>query len=215
MVGKKVADFRFVDPMSLEHISVKESVLPFSRFSGVDIVLGPEMKSTGEVMGIDFTFGAAFAKSQICANQALPQKGKVFLSVNDNDKRNIAFLAKKLFDMGFHLISTHGTARTLKANGVKTEIVDKVDEGRNKLIEMIKRSEIHLIINTPSGQKSQTDMRVMRSTANLQGIPCITTIQGAWAAVNGIEAMREQEFVVQSLQDYYLKKRGESSCVAS
>jgi carbamoyl-phosphate synthase large subunit len=215
MVGKKITDFHFIDPQTLEHISVKESVLPFSRFSGVDIVLGPEMKSTGEVMGIDFTFGAAFAKSQICANQALPQKGKVFLSVNDNDKRNIAFLAKKLFDMGFHLICTKGTARTLKANGVKAEIVDKVGEGRDKLIEMIKRNDIQLIINTPSGQKSQTDMRVMRSTANLQGIPCITTIQGAWAAVNGIEASREQEFVVQSLQDYYQKKRGESSCAAS
>jgi len=214
MVGKKIGDFQFVDIETLEHISVKESVLPFSRFSGVDIVLGPEMKSTGEVMGIDFTFGAAFAKSQISANQALPKKGKVFLSVNDQDKRNIAFLAKKLFDMSFHLVSTKGTARTLKASGVKTEVVDKVGEGRNKLIEMIKRNEIHLIINTPSGQKSQTDMRVLRSTANLQGIPCITTIQGAWAAVNGIEASREQEFVVQSLQDYYQKKRGEPSCAA-
>ncbi len=215
MVGKKITDFHFIDPQTLEHISVKESVLPFSRFSGVDIVLGPEMKSTGEVMGIDFTFGAAFAKSQISANQALPQKGKVFLSVNDNDKRNIAFLAKKLFDMGFTLICTNGTARTLKANGVKTEIVDKVGEGRDKLIDMIKRKEIHLIINTPSGQKSQADMRVLRSMANVQGIPCITTIQGAWAAVNGIEASREQEFVVQSLQDYYKQKRGELSCAAS
>jgi len=215
MVGKKISDFCFIDLETLEHISVKESVLPFSRFSGVDIVLGPEMKSTGEVMGIDFTFGAAFAKSQISANQALPQKGKVFLSVNDQDKRNVAFLAKKLFDMGFHLISTSGTARTLKANGVKTDIVDKVGEGRNKLIDLIKRNEIHLIINTPSGQKSQTDMRAIRSTANLQGIPCITTIQGAWAAVNGIETSREQEFVIQSLQDYYKKKRGESSCAGS
>jgi len=207
MVGKKVRDFQFVDPQTLEHICVKESVLPFSRFSGVDIILGPEMKSTGEVMGIDFTFGAAFAKSQICANQALPKKGKVFLSVNDHDKRQIAFLAKKLFDMKFDLISTTGTAHALKANGVKTDVVDKVGEGKNNLIEMIKRNEIHLIINTPSGQKSQTDMRTLRSTANLQGIPCITTIQGAWAAVNGIEASREQEFVIQSLQEYYKKSR--------
>ena len=207
MVGKKISDFQFVDPESLEHISVKESVLPFSRFSGVDIVLGPEMKSTGEVMGIDFTFGAAFAKSQMCANQALPQKGKVFLSVNDKDKRQIAFLAKKLTDMGFSLLCTKGTARTLKANGVKADIVDKVDEGKNNLLGLIKTNGIHLIINTPSGQKSQLDMRAIRSTANLHGIPCITTIQGAWAAVNGIEAGREKEFVIQSLQDYYKKRK--------
>jgi len=207
MVGKKISDFQFVDPESLEHISVKESVLPFSRFSGVDIVLGPEMKSTGEVMGIDFTFGAAFAKSQMCANQALPQKGKVFLSVNDKDKRQVAFLAKKLTDMGFSLLCTKGTARTLKANGVKADIVDKVDEGKNNLLGLIKTNGIHLIINTPSGQKSQLDMRAIRSTANLHGIPCITTIQGAWAAVNGIEAGREKEFVIQSLQDYYKKRK--------
>ena len=215
MAGKKIADFPFIDPQALEHISVKESVLPFSRFSGVDIILGPEMKSTGEVMGVDLTFGAAFAKSQICANQALPKQGKVFLSVNDNDKRHIAFLAKKLFDMGFGLICTSGTARTLKANGVKAEIVDKVGEGRNKLVEMIKHNGIQLIINTPSGQKSQTDMSVIRSTANLQGVPCITTLQGAWAAVNGIEAGREQEFIIQSLQDYYKSKKGDALCAGS
>lgn len=202
MAGKKVCDFHFIEPETLEHISVKESVLPFSRFSGVDIVLGPEMKSTGEVMGIDMTFGAAFAKSQACANQALPQKGKVFLSVNDKDKRQIAFLAKKLTDMGFSLLCTKGTARTLKANGVKADIVDKVDEGKNNLLNLIKDHGIQLVINTPSGQKSQLDMRTIRAAANLRGIPCITTIQGAWAAVNGIEASREKEFVVQSLQEY-------------
>jgi len=212
MAGKKIFDFQFVDPESLEHISVKESVLPFSRFSGVDIVLGPEMKSTGEVMGIDATFGAAFAKAQMCANQELPQKGNLFLSVNDSDKRHIAFLAKKLFDMGFDIISTKGTARTLKASGVKTEIIDKVGDGKNNFLDRIKKNEIQLIINTPSGERSQSDMRAIRSAATMYGVPCITTIQGAWAAINGIETSKEKGFVTQSLQDYY--KEREKQCAA-
>ncbi|MDP8266854.1 MAG: carbamoyl-phosphate synthase large subunit [Candidatus Aceula meridiana] len=213
MAGKKVADFQFVDPETLEHISVKESVLPFSRFSGVDIVLGPEMKSTGEVMGIDVTFGAAFAKAQMCANQSLPQEGKLFLSVNDTDKRNIAFLAKKLSDMGFTIFSTKGTARALKANGVKVAIVDKVGDGKNNLLAMIKKNELRLIINTPSGERSQSDMRSIRSAATVYDIPCITTLQGAWAAINGIETSKEKGFVTKSLQDYY--KEREKQCAAS
>jgi carbamoyl-phosphate synthase large subunit len=212
MAGKRIKDFHFVDPMSLEHIAVKESVLPFSRFSGVDIVLGPEMKSTGEVMGIDLTFGAAFAKSQMCALQALPHQGRVFLSVNDEDKRQIAFLAKKLTDMGFTVMSTQGTARALKAAGVKVEVVSKVGEGDNDLLGLIKQNKIDLIINTPSGERSQSDMRVIRSVATLQGTPCITTIQAAWAAVGGIETTKERGFEVFSLQDYYARQ--EKKCVA-
>ena len=205
MAGKKISDFKFVDIEELKNISVKESVLPFSRFSGVDIVLGPEMKSTGEVMGIDETFGAAFAKSQAAAGQSLPQDGKIFLSVNDTDKRNIAFLAKKLFDMKFHLLSTRGTARALKKNGIKVQIIDKVGEGKNDLLKLIKENKINLIINTPSGQKSQSDMRSIRAAAILQNVPCITTIQGAWAAINGIESSKEKDFNVKSLQEYYRK----------
>jgi len=203
MVGKKLKDFKLVHPEDLKHVCVKESVLPFSRFSGVDIVLGPEMKSTGEVMGIDTTFGAAFAKSQISANQALPKKGKIFLSVRDEDKRYIVFLAKKLTDLGFSLVSTKGTAKVLRSNNVIVESIDKFSESRNNLLTLIKKDEINLIINTPSGERSQSDMRAIRAAAILYNVPCITTLQGAWAAVNGIESSLQQDFTVKSLQSYY------------
>ncbi len=203
MVGQKLNEFKLPSMEQLKHVSVKESVLPFSRFSGVDIVLGPEMKSTGEVMGMALTFGEAFAKSQIAANSALPQQGKIFISVKDEDKRNIVFLAKKLVDMKFSLISTVGTAKVLRSNGVNVEMVDKHGEGKNNLLTLIKKNEINLIINTPSGKKSQSDMRAIRSAAILHNVPCITTLQGAWAAVNGIESSSSKDFTVQSLQEYY------------
>ena len=206
MAGKKLKEFRLEEMEPLKHVSVKESVLPFSRFSGVDIVLGPEMKSTGEVMGIDSTFGAAFAKSQMCAGQALPKSGKIFLSVNDADKRHIVFLAKRLVDLKFSLVSTRGTAKVLQTSGVKVEEVDKFGEGKNNLLTLIQKNEINLIINTPSGKKSQSDMRSIRAAAILHNVPCITTLQGAHAAVNGIEASLQQEFSVQSLQEYYKEK---------
>ncbi|MFA5089237.1 MAG: carbamoyl phosphate synthase large subunit, partial [Candidatus Omnitrophota bacterium] len=179
----------------------------FSRFSGVDIVLGPEMKSTGEVMGIADSFGEAFAKSQIGANQALPKKGKVFLSVKDEDKRHIVFIAKKLADLKISLLCTKGTAKVLRSNGVMVDIVDKHGEGKNNLLTLIKKNEINLIINTPSGQRSQSDMRAIRAAAILHNVPCITTLQGAWAAVNGIEVSLQKNYEVRSLQDYYAQKR--------
>ncbi len=218
MAGKKVVDFRLNEITPPKHICVKESVLPFSRFSGVDIVLGPEMKSTGEVMGIDWSFGAAFAKSQLCANQGLPKAGKIFISVNDYDKRHIVFLAQRLVDLKFSLVSTQGTAKVLQTSGVKVEVVDKFGEarlpgedklggqGKNNLLTLIQKNEINLIINTPSGKKSQSDMRSIRAAAILHNVPCITTLQGAHAAVNGIEASLQQEFSVQSLQKYYKQK---------
>ena len=190
----------------LKHFSVKESVLPFSKFSGVDIVLGPEMKSTGEVMGSSSTFGGAYAKSQICANSSLPIEGKVFISVKDEDKRASVFIAKKLQDMGFTLVSTSGTAKVLNANGVETEVVARYDQGENKLktlMDMIKNSEIALIINTPSGERSQYDMRSIRAASILHSVPCITTLQGAWAAVNGMEHRKETGSSVKSLQELY------------
>jgi len=204
MAGKKIKDFELPPNCEdLPHFAVKESVLPFSRFSGVDIVLGPEMKSTGEVMGLASTFGEAFAKSQICAYQALPKKGKVFISVKDEDKRNVAFLAKKLVDMKFSIIATRGTAKALKSSGVDAEIVDKHDEGKNNLLTLIRKNEINLIINTPSGKKGQSDMRSIRADAILHNVPCITTLQAALAAVNGIEAILAKQMTVRSLQDYY------------
>ncbi len=203
MVGKKLKDFHLPKGEEMQHVAVKESVLPFSRFSGVDIVLGPEMKSTGEVMGIDTNFGIAFAKSQICANQALPTRGAIFMSVKDEDKRSIVFIAKKLIDLKFKIVSTQGTAKVLQSNGVSVEVVDKYGEGKNNLLTLIQKNEINLIINTPSGERSQSDMRAIRAAAILYNVPCITTLQGAWAAVNGIEASQLKGFSVKSLQEFY------------
>ena len=203
MAGKKLSDFHLVDPSDLKYICVKESVLPFSRFSGVDIILGPEMKSTGEVMGTAASFGAAFAKSQMAANQALPKTGMVFISVNDHDKRDVAFIAKKLADLKFKIMATKGTAKALRSAGIDVIIVDKHYEGENNALTLVKKGEINLIINTPSGKKSQSDMRVIRAAAILHNIPCITTLQGAWAAVNGMEATLKEEFTVESLQHLY------------
>jgi len=207
MAGKKLKDFNLKDNIELTHVAVKESVLPFSRFSGVDIVLGPEMKSTGEVMGIAATFGEAFAKSQIAANQSLPTSGNVFISVNDEDKRAIVYLAKRMVDLKFSLVATRGTAKVLRSNGVEVNLVDKYSEGKDdSLMTMIKKSKIQLVINTPSGQSSQSDMRSIRAAAILHNVPCITTLQGAWAAVNGIESRISKKFSVQSLQCYYHPK---------
>ena len=219
MAGKKLKDFNLsYDAINkLKHISVKESVLPFSKFSGVDIVLGPEMKSTGEVMGIGLTVGEAFAKSQVSANQKLPTEGKIFLSVRDEDKREAVFIAKKLQDMKFSLISTRGTAKVLRAHDVTVEEVGRYDQGEGdlrNLVTLIKKNEIALIINTPSGESSQYDMRSIRATAILHNVPCITTLQGAREAVYGIEATKAKDFDVQSLQDYYSAGR-DVSCAAS
>jgi carbamoyl-phosphate synthase large subunit len=200
MTGKKLSDFTLVNPLELKYICVKESVLPFSRFSGVDIILGPEMKSTGEVMGIASSFGSAFAKSQMAANQALPKEGMVFISVNDHDKRDVAGIAHKLVDLKFKLLATKGTSKVIRSAGIEVIMVDKHHEGENNALTLVKKGEINLIINTPSGKKSQSDMRVIRAAAILHNIPCITTLQGAWAAVNGIEASLKEEFTVESLQ---------------
>jgi len=207
MAGNDLSNYKLKDMSTdkLKHISVKESVLPFSRFAGVDIILGPEMKSTGEVMGIGTSFGEAFAKSQISANAGLPKEGKIFLSVKDADKRAIVFIAKKLMDLGFEIVSTRGTAKVLKSNGVDVTVVDHYNQGKNNLLSLmtlIKKNEINLVINTPSGESSQYDMRSIRAAAILHNVPCITTIQGAWAAVDGIESIKSKKIRVQSLQEY-------------
>jgi carbamoyl-phosphate synthase large subunit len=207
MAGKKLAEFSLSAAAAFpEYFAVKESVLPFSRFSGVDIMLGPEMKSTGEVMGIDASFGAAYYKSQTSANQALPEKGMVFLSVNNHDKRNVVFVAKRLVELGFSLIATQGTCKVLKSNNVSALMVEKLSEGENMLLELIRKGELKLIINTPSGADSQNDMKAIRTAAVLHGVPCITTLQGAGAAVNGMELRMQKQISVKSLQEYYLHR---------
>ena len=158
-------------------------------------------------MGMAPTFGAAFAKSQVAANQSLPRKGAVFISVNENDKRHIAFMAKRLQDHGFRIYATKGTAKVLRSSGVATILVDKTGEGEHNILTLLAKNEINLIINTPSGKKSQSDMRSIRSASIRHAIPCITTLQGAWAAVNGIEASLKEGFSVESLQAYYARTR--------
>ena len=202
MAGKTLKELGFIKEVEVSHISVKESVLPFSRFSGVDIILGPEMKSTGEVMGIDKSFGVAFYKSQLAANQILPSYGKVLISVRNDDKRDIVFIAKRLCDMGFEIIATKGTGKVLTSNDIKVRIVGKIEEGDTKIPDLITKGEIKLIINTPSGIGGHSDMKAIRSLAVTNGISCITTIQGAQAAVNGIESALKSEISVKSIQEY-------------
>lgn len=219
MAGKKLKDFNITYDIvdRLKHVSVKESVLPFSKFSGVDIVLGPEMKSTGEVMGIGSKFGEAFAKSQMAANQSLPSEGKVFISVKDQDKREIILIAKRFEDMGFNLVSTPGTAKVLRTNGIEVTEISPYNQGNNvisNLMELIRNREIKLIVNTPSGKSThQYDMRSIRAAAILHNVACITTLQGARAAVSAIESRRKKEFGVQSLQEYYKIGRDVSCAV--
>jgi len=203
MAGKKLSELGIRKEQETSHVSVKESVFPFKRFPGVDPVLGPEMKSTGEVMGIDSNFGRAYVKSQIAAGQILPEKGSVFVSVRNRDRRSIIFIAKKLADLGFTLLATTGTSKVLASNGLEVKNVLKIGEGRPNIADLIKNGEIDLIINTPSGKKSHTDQLSLRSLAVMYNVPYITTISGASAAVNGIEFLQKGEIEVKALQDYH------------
>jgi carbamoyl-phosphate synthase large subunit len=185
------------------HFSVKESVFPFNKFPGVDIILGPEMRSTGEVMGIDDDFPMAFAKSQMAANSALPRGGKVFVSVADRDKPEIVAVAGALADMGYQLLSTRGTAGALRAQGIAVQELPKLQEGRPNLIDLMKNHEVALVINTPSGKGARTDEGKIRAAAVASGVTCITTLAAAQAAVAACRALREHELTVAALQDRF------------
>ena len=202
MVGRKLHELGIKEEVEIHHVAVKESVFPFNRFYGVDTVLGPEMKSTGEVMGIDTDFGMAFAKSQIGAGGNIPLKGRVFISVMNKDKRSIVFLAKKLVDLGFQIVATKGTAKVLANNGIPVQSVFKVGEGRPDIVDQIKNGEIHLVINTPSGKKPKSDEVAIRSQSVAHNIPCVTTLSGAEAVVNSIESLR-RGMSVKSIQEYH------------
>jgi carbamoyl-phosphate synthase large subunit len=206
MAGMKLKDLDFTKEIIPGYSSVKESVFPFNRFPGVDIMLGPEMKSTGEVMGIDEDFGRAYMKSQLAAGQNLPVKGNVFISVRDKDKRNIIFIAKRLFDLGFGVVATGGTAKALKKSGMEVQTLKKVYEGGPNILDYIKDGKINLIINTPSGRIPREDEVKIRSTAIMHGVPCITTISGAQASVNGIEVLLKKDLDVKTLQAYHRGK---------
>jgi carbamoyl-phosphate synthase large subunit len=204
MAGMTLKEIGFTEEVRPRHISVKESVLPFARFHGVDIILGPEMKSTGEVMGIDSDFGRAYCKAQLGALQQVPLKGTVFISVKNDDKTQLAVsVAYQLHNLGFSLISTSGTAAFLQENGVHAEVVKKVSDGGTDLLERMRSDRIQLIINTPSGQGPRTDEISIRSMANSRGIPVVTTMPGADAYVQGIRALIRGELGVTPIQRYH------------
>jgi carbamoyl-phosphate synthase large subunit len=204
MVGAKLRELGVTAEPSVRHWAVKASVFPFSRFPGADIILGPEMKSTGEVMGIDGRFGPAFAKSMIAAGLSLPSSGAVFISVRDADKRYVPEVARRLKELGFHLISTSGTWQTLHDAGIEVELIAKIQEGkRPNIIDKMKNREVLLVINTPSRRGPRTDEALIRRFTVAHQIPCITNINAARAVVNGIAVRRSESLGVRALQDYH------------
>jgi carbamoyl-phosphate synthase large subunit len=209
MVGRKLKELlpdaveSGADMETGAHYFVKSPVFPWGKFPGVDTVLGPEMKSTGEVMGVADNFGEAFAKAQIAAGQMLPLKGTIFMSVNDHDKDAVVSLARRFVEMGFHLVATHGTAEVLEAAGLQPERVYKVKEGRPNVVDLIKGDRIQLIVNTPRGQETFFDEKAIRRAAVLARIPTITTLAAARAAAEGIAALQEGTLSVYALQELH------------
>ncbi|UFN49542.1 carbamoyl-phosphate synthase large subunit [Roseomonas sp. OT10] len=203
MAGAKLSEFRLDDDAVAPHVAVKEAVFPFNRFPGVDVLLGPEMKSTGEVMGLDHSFERAFLKSQMGAGVKLPEAGAAFLSVRDSDKAAAVSLARRLSEMGFSLLATGGTAARLREAGLEVREVKKVLEGRPNCVDAIKSGEIQLVINTARGGQSVSDSFDIRRTALTNGIPHYTTIAGARAAVHAIAALRAGTLDVAPLQSYF------------
>src|ERR1700688_3069339 len=214
MAGKKLSTMKL--PLVVHHgvseiavhefYSVKSPVFPFNKFRGVDTILGPEMRSTGEVMGISTSYGLAFAKAQLAAGQRLPRKGTVFMSVNDRDKKHVGPLGKELQALGFKLLATRGTAAALADSEVEAQEVFKVNEGRPNIVDLVKTGKIDLIINTPLGRESFYDEKSIRRAAIRYNIPCITTLSAARAAASGIRALAAQTFDVAALQDLHAKK---------
>ncbi len=208
MAGKTLDELGLFEEVVPKHYSVKESVFPFNKFPGVDIILGPEMRSTGEVMGIDDSFPMAFAKSQLAANASLPLSGIVFISVADRDKPEIAQVARCLAELGYQLIATRGTAKVLREAGVAVEEVHKLQEGRPNLIDHMKNHQIALVINTPSGRGARSDEGKIRAAAVANGVTCITTLSAALAAVEACKVLRNCEWTVSALQDRFPTKSG-------
>jgi carbamoyl-phosphate synthase large subunit len=203
MAGKTLAELGVVEEIIPEHISIKESVFPFTKFPGVDSLLGPEMKSTGEVMGIDFEFGKAFAKAQLGANVRLPNSGQVFVSVKENDKMAIVEPVLKLRDAGFEIVATSGTASFLRAYGVQAIPINKVKEGRPHCVDAIKNNQITLVFNTTFGTQSIIDSFSIRRSALMNNVAYFTTVAGIQAAADGILAMKRESLDVTPLQEYY------------
>ena len=207
MVGVSLAEQGYSREPIPAHVSVKEAVFPFAKFAGVDIVLGPEMKSTGEVMGVSERFSIAFAKSQLAAGTNLPPSGKIFISVAERAKDHMVGLARRLEAMGYELLATRGTAQRLEDAGIKVERVRKLQEGHPNILDYMRDDNLALVMNTPSGKGARTDEGHIRAAAVSHAIPCITTIQAADAAVRAMEAMRGEEMTVEAIQDRFPQYR--------
>jgi carbamoyl-phosphate synthase large subunit len=197
-----LSELGFTSERVPQHVSVKESVFPFVRFPGVDTILGPEMKSTGEVMGIDWSFEMAFAKAELAASTDLPLRGRVFLSIRDEDKPSLDPIAKCLHELGYELVATTGTARYISALGIPCERVNKVFEGSPHIVDLMQQAQIAFVINTPEAGGVADSFSIRRSALELR-LPYVTTIAGAGAAVEAMRALRHEPFEVRALQDYY------------
>ncbi len=205
MSGKKLRELGIKEKLDLKHVAVKEAVFPFIKLPGVDPTLGPEMKSTGEVMGIDYDFGIAYYKAELAAGMRLPERGTVFISVKKADREKIVEVARKLKELGFKIVATNGTAMFLREHGIECEIVKKISQGRPNVLDAIINRQIDLIINTPSGKRGKTEGYMIRRAAVDYGIPYITTISGAKAAVMGIEAIKKKGMSIKSIQEYHME----------
>jgi carbamoyl-phosphate synthase large subunit len=203
MAGAKLKELGFTSEVIPSHFCVKEAVFPFIKFPGVDIVLGPEMRSTGEVMGIDCIAGLAYAKAQMAAQPPLPQAGNIFMSVPERDKARAAEIARGFAELGFTLFATTGTAAALKAAKIPVNALFKIGEGRPNALDMVKNGELALIINTPSGKVAREDEIKIRSTASSARIPVMTTLRAAAASLEGIRAIREHGLSVKTLQEFH------------
>jgi carbamoyl-phosphate synthase large subunit len=203
MAGRTLKELNFTQEIWTTYWAVKESVFPFNKFVGQDILLSPEMRSTGEVMGLDADLGTAYAKSQMAANSSLPLKGKVFISVSDLHKQHVAAVARQFFDLGFELVATGGTAAMLAQAGLPVQRINKLAEGRPNVIDALKNKEIQLVINTPSGAVPREDEIKIRTTSVYTGTPIMTTLSGAKAAALGIAALKKSGYAVKTVQEYH------------
>ncbi len=203
MAGKKLCELGFTSEVWPSYWAVKESVFPFNKFQGQDIILSPEMRSTGEVMGLDQDLGIAYAKAQMAANAPLPLRGRVFISVGDAHKKHVVDVARQFAQLGFDIVATNGTAAVLSAAGLKVEKIQKIGEGRPTAIDFLKNKQLQLVINTPSGATPRADEVRIRTTAVMTGTPIMTTLSGAKAAVMGIAALQRAGYAVRTVQEYH------------
>lgn len=205
IAGMTLRELGLTSERVISHVAVKEAVFPFDRFHGVDTILGPEMKSTGEVMGIDENFGLAYAKAEESSHNKVPRSGNICISVKDKDKPGIYAVAKKFKEMGFGVIATRGTAEYLRKRGIEVDVVNKVMEGRPHIVDLIKNREISFVINTVTGAQAQKDSFSIRQSALQYRVPFTTTVSGANAVVNATEMLLRKKVNIRPLREYYMR----------